>query len=150
MATDVMIDQQHCEHPNHGQYMEAFFLDTDAWYNNGTALDNLGKYEEAIQCYDRVLEIDGKYVEAWYNKGTALDNLGKYEEAIQCYDKALEIDNKYTDAYYNRARSKCRLNRVNECLIDLKVAATLDENYIGLAIEDEDFDSIKDNEEFNN
>ena len=26
--------------------------DASAWYNKGIALDNLGRYEEAIECFD--------------------------------------------------------------------------------------------------
>ena len=46
----------------------------------GNALNNLGKYQEAIE------------------KGFALDSLGNYKEAITYFDKALAIDpgNKYT------------------------------------------------------
>ena len=49
------------------------------------------KYNEAIQCYDKALEIDVNNANAWNNKGLSLYYIGEYEEAIQCYDKALEI-----------------------------------------------------------
>jgi len=32
--------------------------DAVAWHNKGLALYDLGRYEEAIRCYDKVLEID--------------------------------------------------------------------------------------------
>jgi tetratricopeptide (TPR) repeat protein len=31
---------------------------TDAWNGKGVALDNLGKHNEAIESYDRVIKID--------------------------------------------------------------------------------------------
>ncbi len=33
----------------------------EAWLNKGNALDNSGKHEEAIKCYEKALEINPKY-----------------------------------------------------------------------------------------
>ncbi|MEG3057262.1 MAG: tetratricopeptide repeat protein [Methanoculleus sp.] len=49
-----------------------------AWNNKGTALANLGRYDEAIRCYDRALEIDPKDADVW----KVIDNLGRYDEAM--------------------------------------------------------------------
>ena len=61
----------------------------------------------AVQCYDKALEIDPKYVDAWYGKGDALYIMGRcgkvvvdledalvltfLEEALLCFDKALSL-----------------------------------------------------------
>jgi tetratricopeptide (TPR) repeat protein len=37
----------------------------EAWFNRGIALDNLGRWEEAIASYDKALEIKPDYHEAW-------------------------------------------------------------------------------------
>jgi tetratricopeptide (TPR) repeat protein len=82
----------------------------------GHAFNELKKYEEAIQCYDKILEIDPNNVDAfnkrkiaqeqldkqlfeqkksidnWLNQGDNFFTQGKYNEAIECYYKALEID----------------------------------------------------------
>ena len=42
------------------------------WINKGSALIQLGKYDEAVLAYDRAIEIDPQYAEAWNNKGDAL------------------------------------------------------------------------------
>ena len=44
-------------------------------YNKGLALDNLGRYKEAISNYDKVLEIDPNDVDALNNKIAALGKL---------------------------------------------------------------------------
>ena len=74
------------------------------------ALSSSGRYEETINCCDKILEVladdpcdygaDRNYdVELeWgqkrgqvlHYKGFALENLKKYEEAMKCFDKALE------------------------------------------------------------
>lgn len=53
----------------------------------------------------------------------------------------------YCNAWYKKACSKCKLNHINKCLNDLKMAIPIDENYIEFA-KKEDFNSIKNNEEF--
>ena len=66
----------------------------------GEILNSIGKYEDAIKCYDKVIDEKLKYAsyDDWSNayalilKGNALSNLGKYEDAIKCYDKSLEIN----------------------------------------------------------
>ncbi len=40
------------------------------------ALNNLGKHEEAIPCFDKAIEIEPNHAKAWNNKGYTLNNLG--------------------------------------------------------------------------
>jgi tetratricopeptide (TPR) repeat protein len=83
---------------------------------------SLGKYNESIVYFDKVLAIDPKNVLALNEKGNAFGGLGNYIQAIANYGKALAVDPKnatvldnkdvvfyhlgnYTDAigYYDRA-----------------------------------------------
>jgi tetratricopeptide (TPR) repeat protein len=41
----------------------------EEWFNEGRTLAKLERYEEAIRCFDKALEIDPKFVDAWCNKG---------------------------------------------------------------------------------
>lgn len=62
------------------------------WYSSeGNYFYSEEMYKEALVYYDRVLEIDPKYVKAWINRGLTLYELKRYEEALYSYDKALEI-----------------------------------------------------------
>ncbi len=58
------------------------------WNNKGVVIGKLGKNEEALECFDKAIEIEPNYTKAWRNKGVALDNLGRHEEAIKCFEKA--------------------------------------------------------------
>ncbi len=68
----------------------------------GIALNDQGKYDEAIECYDKVIEINSEDEKAWYNKGLALKEQGKCDEAIECYNKAIEINPEYGRAWNNK------------------------------------------------
>ena len=46
--------------------------DAKAWYNKGTALNILGRHDEALTACDKTLEIKPDFAEAWFNKGVAL------------------------------------------------------------------------------
>jgi tetratricopeptide (TPR) repeat protein len=54
-------------------------------------LANLGRLEESITSYDRVLQIKPNSDDAWFSRGVALRNLGRLEEASASFDQALKI-----------------------------------------------------------
>ena len=86
------------------------------WLRKGTALFNLGKYAEAMECYDKALEIDSRYVDAWYCKGIILNRLGKHQEAIECFDRAVKIDPAHGLSWYNMGYALSKLNRREEAI----------------------------------
>jgi tetratricopeptide (TPR) repeat protein len=46
----------------------------------------MGKYYEAIECFNQVIKLDPKYSDVFYAKGISLNHLGKYLEAIECFN----------------------------------------------------------------
>jgi hypothetical protein len=61
------------------------------WFDKGIALYNQGKYDQAIQAYDKAIEINPQYAEAWNNKGIALNTQGNYDDGIKAHDKARKL-----------------------------------------------------------
>ena len=86
------------------------------WIDEGIQLSNEGKYEEAIEAYDKAIEINPQDTNAWYNKGNDLCNLGKYEEALNAYDKVIEINPQDVDAWNNKGATFADLNKHIEAL----------------------------------
>jgi len=78
----------------------------------------LEKQEEAIEAYNKAIEINPKYADAWYNKGVTLVQLERQEEAIKAFDKAIEIYPKYAGAWNNKgvALAIWEDQRGNKCL----------------------------------
>jgi len=104
------------------------FNDVWGWRNKGGALYFLGKYEEAIKCYDKAIEIDPNNSVVWNNKGLALYFLGKYDEAIKCYDKAIEIDPNDADVWNNKGDSLDSLGKYEEAITSYDKAIEIDPN----------------------
>jgi tetratricopeptide (TPR) repeat protein len=57
-----------------------------------------GKYEEALDCFEKVLASNPDDPDIWNKKGVALRSLGRYDEAIESFNKALEIAPRDLDA----------------------------------------------------
>lgn len=87
-------------------------LTADEWANKAFALDDQGKYDEAIVCYDEAIALEPKDVDTWNNKGAALFNQGKYEEAVVCYDEAITLDLTNATAIEGHRRCRRRLLRI--------------------------------------
>ena len=62
-----------------------------AYCGKGRSLNRLGKYQEAIVCLDRAIELDPNNACAHGGKGASLRSLKKYQEAIVCLDRAIEL-----------------------------------------------------------
>jgi tetratricopeptide (TPR) repeat protein len=119
------------------------------WTNNGWALFRWGKYDGAIECFDKAIKIKQNCDLAWKDKGIVLltqtnaiyeaikinlenaqnwSNIGiylcekdMYEEAIKCFDKAIEINRDYVLRCIERpARYKKALNAIDNA-IKLKI-----------------------------
>jgi Flp pilus assembly protein TadD len=50
-----------------------------------------GKYDEAIQAYNKAIEIDPQDAYAWNNKGVALKSLGHTTESNEAFAKAKDL-----------------------------------------------------------
>lgn len=105
-----------------GQEREEFTLSPSSdpglleWCNKGFSLGSLGRYEEAIACYDRVLNVIPNFPQILVNKANDLNKLGRYQEAIQCLDKALVLDPQNAIAWNNKGNSLSSLKRDEEAI----------------------------------
>ncbi|MBA7597449.1 Cell division coordinator CpoB [subsurface metagenome] len=88
----------------------------EEWINKGLDLFELKRYREAIECYDKALEINPDYDAAWYDKGLVLFRLKRYREAIECYDKALEINPDNDLAWYRKGLALFELKWYREAI----------------------------------
>ena len=66
---------------------------SDAWVKKGYELSANGSDEQALQAYDRAIQIDPGNGLAWINKANSLIRLNRTDEATAAYQKALAITN---------------------------------------------------------
>ena len=65
-----------------------------------------GRYDEALELFDRVLERVPKDAGTWTSKGHALKTLGREDEAVQAYRKAIKAKQDHGDGFYSLANLK--------------------------------------------
>jgi len=82
----------------------------------GQSLLKLDQAEEALACFDEVLELDANHSEALVKKGAALEQLGKLDEAVACYDQAIAANSSLTMAYLHKGGLFNRMERFSEAL----------------------------------
>ncbi len=73
------------------------------WTEYGAKLAALGRYEEALACYEKALDINPGNPAAWNNKGYSLTKLGRYNEAIKCYNQSIKSGNESVEPWMNLA-----------------------------------------------
>ncbi|HEX9023096.1 MAG TPA: tetratricopeptide repeat protein [Geobacteraceae bacterium] len=71
--------------------------------NLGATLDNEGRHEDALTCYQAAIAHDGTLAITHYNMGNTLKNLGRPEEAQRAYEQALLLNPHFPEAHHNLA-----------------------------------------------
>ena len=92
----------------------------------GDALARLDRYDEAIKCCDRGLEIWPKDHTMYLCKGFSLAELGKHAEAIECYDKGLGMYSSDSFVYDSKGISLSELGKHAEAIECYDEALELD------------------------
>ena len=86
------------------------------WNNKAVTLYEQGRYEEAIEYYDKALKLSPEDIDIWSNKGNTLYEQGRYEEAIKCYDKALKFSPENVDIWNDKGNTLYEQGRYEEAI----------------------------------
>ena len=90
---------------------------------------NKGNHQEAINHYNKSVELNPTNAAAYNNRGNTKAVLGWYEEAIADYDEAIRINSQYALAYSNRGNAKVALGRYEEAIADYDDAIRINPQY---------------------
>ena len=69
--------------------------------NKSIYLTKIGKYNEALDLFNKALASDPNHAPALFNKGVLLDNMGRTDESFDLKQRAAEIDPDYDGGFVN-------------------------------------------------
>ena len=118
------------------------------WNNEGVALIQLGRYEEALKAYDKAIELNPNDAVTWCNKGVVLRVFGRYEEALKAYDKAIELKPDLAEAWYGKGCVYFLKGDKRNALENLSKAIELNPISKEEAKKDKGFKNLWDDEDF--
>jgi protein O-mannosyl-transferase len=102
----------------------------------GVAYDNLGRTQDAIQCYQHAVRIKPDYVFkpayvfAHMNLAAAYNSIGRSEDAIESYKQVINIKPDDADAYYNLGLTFAKLGRYGDAIESYRQVVRIKPDYI--------------------
>lgn len=119
-----------------------------AWYNRGLVLAKLKWHEETVLSYDNALAIKPDCYKSWNNRGIALSYLNRHQEAIASYQHATALKPFDPHPHYNQACCYGLQANIEKAIDHLQQAIALEEQFREMAKTDLDFDSIRNDQRF--
>ena len=104
-------------------------LDAEEYFRRGLEAQQQGKPEQAIQYYDKAIDLKPDYADAYNNRGVAYIDKGDFAQAIQDYNKVIELQPNYTYAYYGRGIAYGCKGDFAQAIQDYNKAIELQPNY---------------------
>jgi tetratricopeptide (TPR) repeat protein len=104
----------------------------DCWLANnnlGGYLYKRGRIKEAMEHYQKAIQIDPNYAEAQNNLGAALAAEGRFDEAIENYHKAIQIRPNFAYALNNLGMALAARGQFDEAIVNYRKAIQISPNY---------------------
>ena len=92
-------------------------------------LINEGNFNEVVNKYKKIVEIEPNNYKAYNNLGNALKELGKLKEAATSYRQAIKIKSDYTKAHFNLGNILNDFGKFKEAIPSLLLALKINPNY---------------------
>jgi tetratricopeptide (TPR) repeat protein len=101
----------------------------EIYFYRGNANYAAHNFKDAIQDYDRAIQLNPQLAVAYYKRGLAYAaGLGEYERAIQDFDQAIQIDPQNADAYDDRGLAFRALKKYEKAFQSFNHAIELNPN----------------------
>lgn len=104
-------------------------MTAEEYFEEGGKCYEEGRYEEALECFDKAIRLDENYALPWQGKGNVYYELIDYEQALRCYCEANRLDENYADPWNSKGNVFYELKDYEQALLCYDKAIQLDENY---------------------
>jgi tetratricopeptide (TPR) repeat protein len=102
----------------------------EAHYIRGSYYESLGEYANAINFFNKSIEMDFGFMEGYREKTICLIQLNKTTEALQTIKKAITLNNRFAEGYYWEGVCYEKLNRKNNALESFNMALMYDSSLV--------------------
>jgi protein O-mannosyl-transferase len=97
--------------------------------NLGLALNDRGRFDEAVRQYDEALRIEPDLALAHNNLGSALNSLGRFDDAIPHFAKTLALEPRNASAYSNLGNALAGRGEFNAAIAQYRTALEITPDY---------------------
>lgn len=101
-----------------------------AYNNRGNIYFCSNNFTQAMNDFNKAIEINPWYADAYNNRGEAYNSVGKYAMAISDLNKTIELNPKNENAYTNRGEAYYNLGNYAQALKDVNKAIELNPQFV--------------------
>ncbi|ANN63462.1 hypothetical protein SZ47_09765 [Brachyspira hyodysenteriae] len=105
--------------------IEKYNDDEYLYFNRGLEKIESKLYEEAIEDFNKIIELNPKDRDAYFFRGLTKTGLKLYEEAIEDFNEAIKLNLKNWESYFARGVSKSSLKLYEEAIEDFNKSIEL-------------------------
>ncbi|NER06522.1 MAG: tetratricopeptide repeat protein [Okeania sp. SIO3C4] len=96
------------------QILEVNNTEAKTYYNLGNAIAYQGREEEAIECWEKAVELQPDFLAAYQSLASLFQRLREFQKAISYYLKMLKIQPKSLETYENLGLCFSAMNQLEE------------------------------------
>ena len=88
-------------------------------YNKAVALYRLYRFHTAANTFQKLVELDPRFIQGYYMKGLCLKKLNKFEEAKEEFNRSISLNSAFIESYFQLAciyEELEELEKANMCL----------------------------------
>lgn len=134
-----------------GDYVKAYELLTaflEKYDSENEMVDRVKMYLKICEEHVKEEKVILKSFDDYYQHGVFKTNHGEYDEALKLLTKAQSLEPKEGKVPYLMSSIYCQMDQPDRCLEHLQQAVELDSYFATLALNEEDFDALKEDEKF--